>query len=60
MRYYHALIACQSASFAKTEETFNLLGHASHGLYFSLLINRACNRDALIDGKFGKAREYCV
>lgn len=56
----YALFSCESAFFAKVEETFDLVGDAADGLNLSFLVDGAGHGDVLADREFGKGGDDAV
>ena len=52
LRNDRALLACQPACFAESEEAFDLLVDPTHGLHFAELVDRAGNGKTLLERGF--------
>ncbi len=52
-----ALLAGQPAGFAESEESFDLLVHAAHGLHLAELVDRPGDREALLERRARDGRD---
>ncbi|MDT4867591.1 hypothetical protein FQZ97_1025130 [compost metagenome] len=56
--HQHALVAVQARGFADAEPAFDLFVDAAHGQHLAVLVERARDRDALVERHTRERREH--